>query len=357
MPDYVISIDKAQTIDGKNIVDETKFVFDLEYAGSVVSSSSKTIIAECDGFITTTGRIVYLKDLFFSGHPGSVRTSYTELLCMGGRADGGRLSEIEKVRFEDSATVMHTHVLSQASHYLAGTSSGREAVAAGGSGDADRIQKVRFDDTVAAYQFTNTLSSDKRGVAGAASFGDAIFGGGVSLVSSIDKVSYDDSAFTILSNTLSTGTEYLAAASTRTEIVFVGGVTSTGQSAKAEKLRYDDSAMGLMTNGLSIARARHAGSGTVSEMMFAGSVTTDNSASTEKLRYDDTVTSVALTDLPNGRNSLCAESNILDRCLFLGGSPGPQDTMQAMHFDDSAQTVYTNTLSQPKFATASAAGY
>jgi len=356
MTDYVISIDKAQTRDGANIIDESKFVFDLEYAGSVVTASTKTIIVECDGFITTDGHIVYLKDLFYSGHPGSVRTSYTELLAMGGRATN-RLDEIEKVRFEDQATVLHTHVLSSATHYLAGTSSGREAVAAGGSGDADRIQKVRFDDTVAAYQFTNNLSTDKRGLAGAASFGDAIFGGGVSFVDSIDKVSYDDSAFIILTNTLSVGTEYLAASSTRTEIVFAGGSISTGRSQKVEKLRYDDTAMVLMNNSLSIARSRHAGSGTIAEMMFAGSSASGDSNSVEKIRYDDQVPSVSLTNLSQGRNSLCSESNILDKCLFLGGAPGPIDSIESLHFDDSAQAIYSNTLSQAKFGTASAAGY
>ena len=356
MPNYVLSIDKAQTIDGANIVDESKFVFDLEYAGSVVSSSSKTIIAECDGFITSNGQIVYLKDLFYSGHPGSVRTSYTELLVMGGRSSS-RLDEIEKVRFEDQATVMHTYTLTTGTHYLAGTSSGREAVAAGGSGVADRIQKTRFDDTVAAFNFTNRLSTDKRGLAGAASFGDAIFGGGVSFVSSIDKVSYDDSAFSILTNTLSVGTEYLAASSTRTEIAFVGGSISSGQSSKVEKLRYDDTAMALMTNSLATARTRHAGSGTIAEMMFAGSCTSSNNSNTEKLRYDDQIAAVAMNDLPNGADSLCAESNILDKCLFLGGSPGPQSTIQSMHFDDSVQSVHTNSLSKTKFGTASAAGY
>ena len=115
--------------------------------------------------------------------------------------------------------------------------------------------------------------------------------------------------------------------------------------------------MTLMTNSLATARTRHAGSGTIAEMMFAGSSTNTNNSKTEKLRYDDQIAAVAMNDLPNGANSLCAESNILDRCLFLGGSPGPQSTIQSMHFDDSVQSVYTNNLSKAKFGTASAAGY
>ena len=115
--------------------------------------------------------------------------------------------------------------------------------------------------------------------------------------------------------------------------------------------------MVLMNNSLSIARSRHAGSGTIAEMMFAGSSASGDSNSVEKIRYDDQVPSVSLTNLSQGRNSLCSESNILDKCLFLGGAPGPIDSIESLHFDDSAQAIYSNTLSQAKFGTASAAGY
>lgn len=332
-------------------------------SGDSLTGKDRVVIA--DAYMTSDmTKKVYLKDLFFSGHPAIVKRSYTEIV-FGGGFSGGRRSTVERLRYDDIIpTIVHTNDLNNGKHYLAGTSDGRQAVFGGGSGDADLIQKLKFDDSIPTTQFTNSLSTDKRGLAGAASFGEALFGGGVTDVSAIDKVKFDDSAMVVMTNGLSVGRHYLAAGSDRNQICFAGGVNSVaGQLSSIERFRYDDVVPSYtLSNSLTVARNRLSGGSTEFEMIFTG----DNNGATiapqfEKTRFDDSVfTTVFVNTYSQAVHSGTAQSNGFDSLLIAGGnvlSGDTTDTVESVKFDDSAHAIHTNLLSESKYGLASAQGY
>jgi len=335
-------------------------------SGDSLTGKDRVVIA--DAYMTSDmTKKVYLKDLFFSGHPAIVKRSYTEIVFGGGFGGGGtgRRSTVERLRYDDIVpTIVHTNNLNNGKHYLAGTSDGRQAVFGGGSGSADLIQKLKFDDSIPAVQFTNRLSTSKRGLAGAASFGEALFGGGVTDVSAIDKVKFDDSAMVVMTNGLSVGRHYVAAGSDRNQICFAGGVNSSaGPLSSIERFRYDDIVPSYtLSNSLTVSRNRLSGGSTEFEMIFTG----DNNSATnapqfEKTRFDDSVfTAVFVNTYSQPVHSGTAQSNGFDTLLIAGGnvhSGDTTDTVESVKFDDSAHAIHTNLLSESKYGLASAQGY
>ena len=367
MPEIKLHLEKTKNPTNEFAIDDD-YAMDLGIVNGTPSDDSltgKDRILVCDAYmISDMTKKVYLKDLFFSGHPGIIKRSFTEIM-FGGGYNSGRLSTVERLRYDDIIpTIVHTNELPSGKHYLAGTSDGRQGVFGGGSGAADRIQKIKMDDSIAAYQFTNQLSTSKRGLAGAASFGEALFGGGVTDVSAIDKVKFDDSAMVVMSNGLAVGRHYVASGSDRNQICFAGGVNSaTGPLTSIERFRYDDVIPSYtLSNSLTVPRSRLAGGSTEFEMIFTGDNASALSAlQFEKTRFDDSVfTTVFSNTYSAAVHSATADSNGSDTLLIAGGnlhSGTNTDTVESVKFDDSAHSIHSNLLSETKYGLASAQGY
>ena len=364
MSEVVLITEKAKTPDNEFFIDES-YAMDLGLIAAPTSTGTLEKVTVCHGFImTTTGKRVYLKDLFYSNHPALVKRSFTEIMFAGGY-NSGRLNAVERLRYDDIIpTITHTNDLNQGKHYLAGTSDGRTGVFGGGSGTADLVQKIKFDDSIPSYIFSNRLSTNKRGLAGAASYGEALFGGGVTDVDEIDKIKFDDSAMILLTNGLQTGRHYCSSGSDRSQVCFAGGNSSAvGSLSSIEKIRYDDILPTIyLSNDLITSRTRLSGSSTEFEMIFSG----DNNDSTtapqfEKMRFDDSATtSVFSNTYSQPVHSATAQSNGYDTLLIAGGnlfSGTTTDTVESVKFDDSAHVIHTNLLSEPKYGLASAQGY
>ena len=352
---------------------EDDFAMDLGLitgAPSVDSLTGKDRIIICDAYmVSDMTKKVYLKDLFFSGHPGIIKRSFTEVMLAAGRGSGGKLSSAERLRYDDTLpTITVVNELDEGSHYLAGTSDGRQAAFAGGSSGPSDIKRLRFDDTAVCYVFTNSLSHDKRGAAGVSSHIDAIYGGGVTDENRIDRIRYDDSVPTVtLTNSLSTGRHYVAAAGDRNQICFAGGVNSSiGNLSSIEKLKYDDTTVSTtLTNGLLNQRQRLSGSAIEYEMIFNGhndNTQTLIASQLEKMRFDDSMATVIMSNtysLPT--HSSTAQSNGIDTLLIAGGNRlgdgASTARVESVKFDDSAAMAHINALSQNRWGLASAQGY
>jgi hypothetical protein len=373
VPDVKLIIERAKSPDAEFSIDE-EFAVEL---GLIITSSEPGPVERvvvCDGFmLSSSDKKVFLKDLFYSNHPAIIKRSFTEVMFAGGRGgSSGRISSAERLRYNDSiATVLHANGLDEGSHYLSGTSDGRQAAYAGGSAGASQVKRLRFDDMVPCYVFTNDLTHSKRGAAGVSSYNDALYGGGTQNENRIDRIRFDDSLMTTtLDNRLSTGRHYNAAAGDRNNVCFSGGTNSSiGDLDTIEKFKYDDSTSGvILTNGLLSARQRLSGSSTEHEMIFNGhnSTTIPNAqlvaAQLEKMRFDDNVPTMILSNtysIPT--HSSTSQSNGIDTVLIAGGNRlgdgSSTDRVESVKFDDSAQLSHMNQLSQSRWGLASAQGY
>jgi len=225
----------------------------------------------------------------------------------------------------------------------------------GGTNATTGIERARFNDDMATVIHTNSLNTGRRAHGGASNNYDAVMGGGENTttthLSSAEKMRIDDTTVvTTMSTSIGLGIRHHHATGNKSNIWFIAGEGTTGLLATSRRIAYDDSgSVVVASNSLNTNRnhAAVAGNGE-SAIIFEGEDSSGNSIpNNEKVLLADTIAVMVMDKtLPARRSKGDACSNGKEAIIVGGLDPGTAleyDTVEKLRFDDLVDTVTLST--------------
>ena len=288
---------------------------------------------------------------------------------------GNPVTTIERARFnDDMATVIHTNSMNTGRKAHGGASNNYDAVMGGGENTTTTFlstaEKMRIDDTTVVTTMSTSIGLGIRHHHATGNKSNIWFIAGegtTGLLATSRRIAYDDSGSVVVAtNSLNTNRNHAAVAGNGTEAVIFEGEDAAGNPiANNEKCFLSDTLpVAVMSKTLPTRRSKGDACSNGKEAIVVGgqnSSTMGEYDSVEKLRFDDLVDVVTLVTTVTNPGYWMTMSTNSTEGLIAGGISNLRSlgttTLQRIKFDDYANTIHSNSLSNQVYDAVSVSGY